>query len=269
MADKTELVEQIKGIQRSDADAKQAWWDYCDSNLGGVKDPNRHDVDVLQQFLSAYSSGSITATARKPAARSGGGGGGGYGPGQAAYWMQPAAGMFYGGGGGGAFMQGSSWGGGLAEFIKTGQRQSQNWKTAWQSYCALNGTGFFDPAKYDDQFIIGFIDYVGNLAAQEFGTQAQDRGIDVEAMRSAGGKRAMPTAGAGGPPAKRAATSGAYPVVEDDEKAQLVAKIKELQRGNPDAKQAWWSYCDETLGGVKDPNRHDKETLQQFLFNFS
>ncbi|CAK0816379.1 unnamed protein product [Prorocentrum cordatum] len=37
MADKAGLVDQVKIIQRTDPESKQAWWDYCDHHLGGVK----------------------------------------------------------------------------------------------------------------------------------------------------------------------------------------------------------------------------------------
>merc|ERR1719384_1116380 len=94
--------------------------------------------------------------------------------------------------------------GGLADFIKTGQRQSANFKTAWYSYCALNGTGLFDPAKYNDEFIVGFIDYIGNVANQELSAQCQEQGIDVEALGNSG-KRPLPSGGDAPPPPKRAA----------------------------------------------------------------
>eukprot|EP00420_Gonyaulax_spinifera_P025321 CAMPEP_0197903102 /NCGR_PEP_ID=MMETSP1439-20131203/55115_1 /TAXON_ID=66791 /ORGANISM="Gonyaulax spinifera, Strain CCMP409" /LENGTH=60 /DNA_ID=CAMNT_0043524191 /DNA_START=71 /DNA_END=250 /DNA_ORIENTATION=+ len=54
MADKANLVEQIKSIQRSDPAAKQEWWAYCETHLEGVKDPNRHDASTLRYFLSNY-----------------------------------------------------------------------------------------------------------------------------------------------------------------------------------------------------------------------
>eukprot|EP00420_Gonyaulax_spinifera_P004245 CAMPEP_0197931624 /NCGR_PEP_ID=MMETSP1439-20131203/107368_1 /TAXON_ID=66791 /ORGANISM="Gonyaulax spinifera, Strain CCMP409" /LENGTH=60 /DNA_ID=CAMNT_0043554369 /DNA_START=26 /DNA_END=204 /DNA_ORIENTATION=+ len=51
-------------------------------------------------------------------------------------------------------------------------------------------------------------------------------------------------------------------------KAELVQAIKDLQRSDPDAKQVWGQYCDEHLGGARDPNRHDVGTLQGFLDSF-
>lgn len=46
---------------------------------------------------------------------------------------------------------------------------------------------------------------------------------------------------------------------------QLVEEVKQLQRSSPSYKEAWWSYCDEHLGGVKDPSKHDPATLEHFL----
>ena len=33
-------------------------------------------------------------------------------------------------------------------------------------------------------------------------------------------------------------------------KAKLVSEIKALQRADPDAKHAWWHYCDSHLIGL-------------------
>merc|ERR1712072_1181249 len=54
----------------------------------------------------------------------------------------------------------------------------------------------------------------------------------------------------------------------DAEKADLVQRIKNLQRSNPDIKQAWWTYTDSHYGGVHDPNRLEKTTLQEFLATY-
>jgi len=78
--------------------------------------------------------------------------------------------------------------------------------------------------------------------------------------------------GGGEPMAKRPVFGGgkggkgaSAPVGSDPEKAALVDKIKSLQRTDPDAKAAWWAFCDEQLEGVKDPNRQDADTLRGFL----
>jgi len=292
MAGKAALVEQIKSIQRSDPEAKQSWWDYCDTNLGGVKDPNRHDASVLEEFFSMYNSGSLPAAGAKPAPRrspparaanagsaAGYGQSYGYQPSPAGWgyaqsamaptWGAPAA-ATWGAPQAAGYGAGAGSGSNLAEMIKTGQRQSESWKTAWKNYCAIYGTGKFDPTKYEDDFIVGFVNYVGDLACGDLGGQADERGF---ADGGSGMKRPMHSAGMGQqPPAKRQAIGGMETAniwgnagATDSSKVDLVNKIKALQRSDPEAKNNWWQFCDENLGGVKDPNRHDADTLAQFL----
>lgn len=265
MASKAGLVEQIKSIQRSDPEAKQGWWDYCDQNLGGVKDPNRHDEGVLQEFLNAYNTGSLPAAQpapRRPATQRANPMQQSYGYPSPAGWgyAQQSWGMPAAGGWGSA--GGASGGNHLSEMIKTGQRHSEAWKSAWRSYCSVQGTGKFDPTKYDEEFISGFVNYCGELACNAMGIQPGDTPEDGGC---GGTKRAMPSSAMSyAPPAKRPALGGG-----DAEKTELVNKIKALQRSDPDAKGAWWQFCDEQMEGVKDPNRHEKETLQQFLMSYS
>jgi len=146
MGSKEELVAEVKALQRSDPAIKQAWWDLCESDLGGVKDPNRHDEDILQNFLSQYGGQVEAAPAPAPRQRpreraqdrgprgappsrpnfqGGGGGGGGKGypmmtmvpmqvPMQSNYRM-PMASMGMGG---------AAPAGDLAGFIKLGQKSS-------------------------------------------------------------------------------------------------------------------------------------------------
>lgn len=274
MSSKAELVDQVKLLQRSDPGAKQAWWDYCDSQLGGIKDPNRHDESTLLDFIDSYASGGIAPSApapRQPQRSSWAPAGGGKGPGKGRSWApapapaprwapQPMAQM-------GMAMGGAS----LSDFVKTGQRQSQNWKAAWQTYCGIYGAGMNDPNKHDETFIKGFIDYVGELAVIGLADLAAQEGISLDqdlAPRGGGYKRGPP-AGAWGPPAKRQATQAPWQQGSDDpEKAGLVEKVKALQRADPSAKQAWWTYCDANAAGAKDPNRHDAESLHEFLAGF-
>jgi hypothetical protein len=51
---KEQLVNMIKSYQRQGQEEKELWWNYCDKELGGVRDPSRHDTKILQQFASAY-----------------------------------------------------------------------------------------------------------------------------------------------------------------------------------------------------------------------
>lgn len=51
---KSELVMKIKTYQKSGDTQKEGWHNYCDTDLGGVRDPARHDTAALQQFASLH-----------------------------------------------------------------------------------------------------------------------------------------------------------------------------------------------------------------------
>jgi len=255
MAANADLVDQIKASQRSDPGFKQAWWSYCDQHLGGSKDPSRHDASVLEEFLSSYSAGEYVAPqapppryqAPPPRARAA----------AVRAPIRPAV----------AAVQ--SWGAppvsqvSLADVVKAGQRKSPSWKTAWQAYCSLYGNSVNDPFRHDEEFVRGFIDYVGELAEASLAQIAEEDGLLVtEPAPVVGSKRTSPFGSL--PPAKRQAT----PAGADPDKKAMVDKIKALQRSNPDAKQAWWAYCDAEAKGVKDPSRHEIESLEMFMVSY-
>lgn len=244
--DKEGLVNQVKQIQRKDEQSKQLWWNFCDSSCGGVRDPNRHDESTLQQFLMTYNGGAMRASMPQVCAPKGKGKGpmglamGGM---MNAAMMAPMMAMPMGGGGNQ-----------LVELIKAGQKQSPSWKNAWHSYCTSYGTGKFDPNHYDSAFITSFIEYVGAQALASLGMPPESGG---------GGVKRGPFEGMALPAAKRMAMGGG--IGDDPQKAELVARVKEYQRSGQEAKEAWGTYCDSMLGGVRDPNRHDTEQLQMFL----
>lgn len=273
MGSKAELVEQVKALQRSDPGAKQAWWDFCDTQLSGVKDPNKHDEGTLHEFLAGYETGGLPAAApppRQPArqpmrsqASYSPRGQPSYGPpARPSYGMAAAAPrwapapMF-------AAQQMGGMGDGLTEFVKVGQRQSENWRTAWKIYCAVYGNGINDPSKHDQTFTKGFIDYVGELAVQGLEALAAEEGVALDHL-GGGGKRAAP-ASFGGPPAKRQSFGKGGSAGGDPQLAGLVEKVKQLQRTDPTAKQAWWDYCETNLNNIRDPSRHDADALSGFL----
>merc|ERR1711957_303836 len=67
----------------------------------------------------------------------------------------------------------------------------------------------------------------------------------------------------GGPPAKRMRTEQVSS--GDAMKDKLVMQVKDYQRSGEEQKQTWWSFCDEAMGGIRDPAKHEKNVLQQFL----
>lgn len=279
MAGKAGMVEQIKGMQRSDPYGRQTWWDYCEAHLGGVKDPNRHDENTLATFLSLYSSGGIPPSEPRPETMGkgrggcGGWGGGGMGGmGGMGYDMMGGGGSWnamMGGGGGGNFAGGGFGGGAgasLGDFVKTGQRQSKHWTNAWQTYCALYGGGVNDPSKHDDSFTKSFIEYVGEIAANGLSALASSQGINLEEVvgQSAGTKRPL-GATAAAAPASTPAKQGRFDMDNGAQKQALVDKVKGLQRSNMAAKESWWMYCDQQCSGMRDPMRHDVNSLEAWL----
>jgi len=143
----------------------------------------------------------------------------------------------------------------MVSLVKTGQRVSVHWKRGWQAYCQSFGTGMNDPARYNQEFITGFFDYAGQLA---------------EAQLSFGGG-SLPFGGGEG--MKRTLVSGSMPPAKRFAKTEpgvapsgaLADRVKALQRRDQETKEAWWSFCDDHLGGVRDPARHPADILHQFL----
>jgi len=367
MANKAALVEQVKALQKAGDDTKQQWWDYCDAELGGVRDPNRHDVATLEYFLSlmeeaGLAGGAAPVTSSSSKGKSKGGGGGGAGPPpRGAVRPGPVKGAQprYGGCGpcggyggcfdGGYAGYGGPFGGGyavggfgydaaaaaaygyggwghaasshddLVEFVKMGQRRSKSWKTAWSAYCGLYGSAINDPMRHEQSFLVSFLDYVGGLAEADLGAIAASMEADdadaVGARPSAaeapalphkktpgastvplprqpsrtasgpmtpvgkstalGGGTKRPPAGGGGerqPPQKKALLNptallpgGAGAAAGGGAGRELVDRVKALQRRDPETKQAWTEFTDSLHGGVRDPARHDQDTLLQFL----
>jgi len=229
---KAHLVDQVKNLQRSGPAAKQAWWEYCDTHLDGIHDPKRHDASVLQAFLRDFDCGGGSLPTPAPV--------------QAfAAWQPPLHGEGH-------------WRGGpppdLISLVKTGQRVSQSWKMGWQAYTTTYGTGMNDPARYDPEFIVGFLDTVGQLVEGQIGGMSVPCGGGIGYSNSV--KRPVSTIGL--PPSKRVAVGG-------PSNSDLVERVKALQRRDQETKEAWWRLCDEILGGVRDPARHDLETLQIFV----
>ncbi|CAE7656136.1 PFK4 [Symbiodinium pilosum] len=253
MAGKADLVQQIKNMQRADPNFRQTWWDFCEAQLGGVRDPNRHDESILGTFLEQYNSGAIAPSpyrAEEEWWNKGKGKGGMKGAMSYNMMPPPSAWGMTGGGGGVA---------GLPDFVKTGQRASYHWKNAWTIYCALYGAGKNDPAKHDEIFNKGFIDYVGELAANGLSSIASSQGINLDEITAQ-------TNGKGRAPLSTEPAPKRFRFEEaDTAKLELVEKVKNLQRSNPQAKEAWWAYCDGQCGGMRDPMRHDAPSLQTFL----
>lgn len=192
-----QLLVKVKAGQRTDVAFKEAWSQYCEQHMQGVRDPCRHTEESLRTFLSMTGS-----TGLKPgmgghdalmgnAAGLGKGGcmpppglgmdmGMGVGKGQGGSACCGGKGMACGswddqmnhmwqmmqGQMGGA--AGGSCGAGRAgaEAVKFGQRHSENFKAAWTWYSNFKGNGKRDPNLHDDAFIAGFLDAIAGAAME-------------------------------------------------------------------------------------------------------
>jgi len=230
-------VSAIKDLQRSDVNAKQQWWAYCDAAGEGIHDPAKHAPQFLQSFIENYSAGKRFEPA-VPVARAGGGGGNG----------------------------GVGSGGSLAQLCKEGQRKSQHWKQAWAQYCLHYGGGRNDPDRHDVTFITGFLDYIAGRGVMALSAMAPANAVwGPPAKRP---RTTAPTPTAATPtysPVGVAGMAGPAAGAMGQGKEGLVHRVKTFQRSGDEAKQQWGAYCDEHLGGVRDPNRHDMATLKQFV----
>eukprot|EP00927_Polykrikos_kofoidii_P056955 TRINITY_DN51051_c0_g1_i1.p1 TRINITY_DN51051_c0_g1~~TRINITY_DN51051_c0_g1_i1.p1 ORF type:complete len:256 (+),score=46.97 TRINITY_DN51051_c0_g1_i1:84-851(+) len=156
----------------------------------------------------------------------------------------------------------------LALLFKEGQRKSVSWKQAWAAYCAIYGAGIHDPAKHNPEFLIGFMEFLGSKGVLAFQMGGAPVGMDMSgggmcsSMSSGGGN-----CGGGQHPHKRPRQmeGGGHVSSGDPMKDGLVSRIKNYQRLGPEQKQHWADYCDNSLGGIRDPARHDTSVLQQFV----
>ena len=56
------LAQKLKDAVRLSADTKQKWWDYCEKQNGGYRDPQRHSTKSIETFFEFYAGESSTAS---------------------------------------------------------------------------------------------------------------------------------------------------------------------------------------------------------------
>lgn len=299
-----DLVHHIKEMQRGDPSAREQWTAYTDSFGGGRKDPAKHPVHFLQDFLAQWDSGSKV----------------------------PQGGVI-----GGEDLDEAQ----IISFaVRVLQRRSPGVKELWRHYCETFGGGTYDPTKHDVNFVVEFFDHLGNAALKSVGSgpaggPAGGRKGGRERAEGKGGreraesapapqKRAAsaiigggPIGGGGGglwatePPAKRARGDGiGSPRVvavatrppakglapsskggaaggkggaggkgkrsrgvggggagagNPGSREYLVAQVKAFQRMGDDNNQLWGMFVDGGFDGIRDPSRHEAATLQEFV----
>jgi len=56
--------------------------------------------------------------------------------------------------------------------------------------------------------------------------------------------------------------------MSEQNSADPVAAIKQMQREDPNAKEQWWAYCESLGNGVRDPAKHPPAFLQTFISQY-
>jgi len=228
------LVQQVKQAQRSDAEYKEAWHAYCDTEGNNIRDPSAHSDAFLVEFLTRYGlevpvaahsvvgydvdaynvdvDGQVTPEVTPYGASVIGSlSGGGCGQFSDVWpavaedgWVAAAAGRTPG------------YDGALVDQIKSYQKTSAEHMERWRQFCDAEGEGRRDPAKHDAAFLEQFL--------------ATCSSIHVEVAP-----------------------------------AELVEQVKHLQRSSPQMKVEWHQYCDSEGDRIRDPARHSSAFLEAFI----
>jgi len=184
------LAEQVRQLQKSDPEAKQAWSDYCDDVAGGVKDPSKHDDESLGAALASMRGEDAPRKKHRSDAR-------------------------------GVLS--------LTEQVKQLQKFDPAAKQAWSDYCDNWANGVKDPTRHDDDSLRAALDAMQGGGSGDAPRRSQNAKTEEAGAQSS------------------------------------VDKVKQLQKSHAGAKKLWSEHCDENCGGVKDPSRHDEASLQAFL----
>lgn len=169
-----------------------------------------------------------------------------------------------GGGGGGGRKGGGGRGGGgavvsnethrdLVQRVKRLQREDEAQRQLWWQWCDATGWGIRDPKRHNAQFIMDFFDALARNAVPDVPVKVSSR------KTGPGGSSSGPC----GPISID--LHGLAAVKEDAPLDQLVNAVKDGQRQSPAWKRRWWQHCDKSGGGIRDPNRHERAFLLQFL----
>lgn len=212
-SEKDQAVAQMKAFQRMGQEQKELWDHYSDTYLQGVRDPSRHDLATLQEFMANHH---IPPTPLSGLLARGSGGGGGAGP-------STMTGL--GGIGNSEKMQ-------LVNQVKAFQRMGVEQKDLWTAYADTFLRGVYDPSRHEADIL------------QEF---CENHNVPPVSGPLSGMSRPSSTRG-----------------LACSENAALVNQVRAFQRLGSEQNELWGFYADTYLQGVRDPSRHDAETLQQF-----
>lgn len=277
------MVDQIKDMQRRDPIAKEQWYAYCEAYGDNVRDPAKHDAAFISNFITQYNSGArleykegaVLVQMVKMGQK------------KSQYWKavweqycqtklvdgKPA---FDPAKHDSSFIEGffdyigkQALGMGMMDKsgmqrmgmpgtgdpmkdqlvlkVKAFQKQGEQQKTTWHTFCDTNLGGVYDPTRHESATLQMFINANG----------IQNIDTSNVSILPAGGMRMGMGMG-----------HMNLPGAIDPAKMQLVQKIKTYQKLGEPQKNAWHTYCDTTLNGKYDPARANISALQHFCATY-
>lgn len=274
-------VAKLKELQRTDSVGKVQWEAYTDQLGSGIRDPSKHDPDFVWGFLQSYEAGvrleaksSLTTLMKEGSRRSTA-----WKRCWEAYCTSHGQTTFdpaehdpsslavflsYLGDSGEKVLammgatppqDGYGWDGPPRKKVNVGgpgkeatviavkqfQKQSEENKQIWATFCDMNLGGMRDPARHD-------ISTLQNFLLSNGVTPPSTTGVGVGVAR----------------PSSAHSHYGSQAVVPPPGAEGLVARIKEFQRQGEAQRENWGRFADEQLGGRRDPARADPYMLQEF-----
>lgn len=292
MADDSQeaLVNQVKELQRNDANAKEQWIAYTDFAGQGKRDPNKHSAEFLKSFLMQLSAG-----ARFPAPEDS------VPLAETVKLMQKKSTSFknvwahyclqFGGGRNDPLKHDNAY---HVKFLDCLAQQAcmslalvpalveqpakrmrdasgMPWGTSASGDSSKDqlvvqvkafqrqGEAQKDLwGRYADTYLGGVRDPSRHDAAtlQEFCT---NHGVPPVSGGESSGRGSMGVVSM--------SVVGGMGMGDGSSKDQLVQQIKSFQRQGEQQKELWGTYADTYLNGIRDPARHDASTLQEFCQN--
>mmetsp|Transcript_106946 Transcript_106946/g.300747 ORF Transcript_106946/g.300747 Transcript_106946/m.300747 type:complete len:467 (-) Transcript_106946:94-1494(-) len=257
--EKQALVLQVKRLQVTSQEDKDYWHEYCDADGGGIRDPTRHDVAFLLEFLNRIG---VDALAYDESAlvhdevtwpKSGG---------------APEA---------------------LISEVKSVQRHSTELRDMWHDHCDTRGSGIRDPGRHSESFLQEFLTQVQatdtSISWPSTQVETAEKGALISQVKrlQVSSKEAKDqwheycdTEGGGSRDPARHNVAFIREFLrrmgeQDDVHVQpapdqrLVEEVKAMQKSDESYKIMWHEFCDTGLAGVRDPARHDSATLRRFL----
>mmetsp|Transcript_115456 Transcript_115456/g.337684 ORF Transcript_115456/g.337684 Transcript_115456/m.337684 type:complete len:407 (+) Transcript_115456:95-1315(+) len=149
----------------------------------------------------------------------------------------------------------------LVDSVREAQRSSRDWVTAWRELCDSEGTGDYDPARYDHEFLRFALAELGHSGAESELAADGDESWSKDSWRTSSGRR-----GSGSNNGLLKMRPG---LGNGAGHADLVQSLKQWHRGKPRNANAWRTYCEEHGDGSYDPSRYTAAFLRGALLELA